>query len=261
MMKNNYDFVVTDIDFVLFRVTNSQWKLCNIENKNYYTLVFVTNGNAIYEVSGENIRVEKGDVVFFHKGKLHSVKSDKKNPWSFYSVAFDISNMENKDIIPMLTRIKQFGQYDEFFRMINSEWTAKKTGSLIKCRSLIMDILYNLIQEVEIKRPDELHYAKIEKVKGFLIENYRKTFTVSELSAIAGLSSSYFRMIFKKNTAMTVIQYQNKVKISKACDLLLSESCNVTEAAYSVGYNDIYYFSRVFKKIKGMSPSEYIKHH
>ena len=57
-------------------------------------------------------------------------------------------------------------------------------------------------------------------------------------------------------TGLTTVQFQNKLKIDKAKDLIISRSCNITEAAEAVGFSDVYYFSRMFRKITGKNPSE-----
>ena len=59
-------------------------------------------------------------------------------------------------------------------------------------------------------------------------------------------------------TGMSAIQFQNQQKIQRAKDLILSQNCNVTEAAQAVGFSDIYYFSRMFRKLTGKNPSEYL---
>ena len=56
---------------------------------------------------------------------------------------------------------------------------------------------------------------------------------------------------------MTPIKYLNELRIRNACQMLKNSNKNITEIAYDVGYSDSNYFSRVFKKVKGVSPSEY----
>jgi AraC-like DNA-binding protein len=86
-----------------------------------------------------------------------------------------------------------------------------------------------------------------------------ESYSIEELAELADISPSYFRNLFKRVTGLTVTQYKNRIKISKARDLILSGKCNVTEAAKTVGFNNIYYFSRLFKKITCANPSDFIK--
>ena len=111
------------------------------------------------------------------------------------------------------------------------------------------------VRSYQIKTPA----SKEKQIKNLIAENHARTFSAEILAETVGLSCSHFRALFKKKTGESVIQFQNRLKIAKACDLLKSGSCNVTEAAYATGFSDVYYFSRLFKKITGQSPSHYLK--
>jgi AraC-like DNA-binding protein len=262
--NDNFNFTVTDIDFVVYRVPNKKWKLDSFCNEKFYILGFAVDGQALYTINGEKTDIKKGDILFFQKGQIHSAVSTPENPWAYYSIAFDISFVSPKEIsaiekIPAVHSVKYFAEYANVFQKLSYVWTAKTMGYTIKCRSLIMELLYLIIQEMQNFGGKLSHSRVIEEIRNYMIENYTKTFQIKDLAQMAGMSPSHFRMLFKKHTGQTVIQYQNLLKINKACDLLQSGVCNITEAAYSVGYNDIYYFSRLFKKTVGVSPLAYVK--
>ncbi|OMC67430.1 hypothetical protein BK126_17730 [Paenibacillus sp. FSL H7-0326] len=90
-------------------------------------------------------------------------------------------------------------------------------------------------------------------------ENYSRHYSVQELAVMAGLSTSHFRLVFKKVTGQSILDYQNQIKLGKAKDLLLSGECNVTEAALHTGFGNVYYFSRLFKQVMGCNPSDYLR--
>jgi AraC-like DNA-binding protein len=140
---------------------------------------------------------------------------------------------------------------NSLFRELLQSWTSKHTGYSVRCRSRIMEILYILI--VHSLERKTLHLRMIETLIGLMADDERKFYTIGELSDKAGVSPSYLCLIFKQTTGMTAIQYQNRIKIGKARDLLLSGDCNVSMAAERLGFNDIYYFSRLFKKVTGMT--------
>ena len=144
------------------------------------------------------------------------------------------------------------------FSELNKIWTGKRSGYLIKCRSLILDILYTIIKEIDSSSYNSVHFKCIETVLNLLNSNYMYTYSVEDLAKVSNLSYSHFRVLFKKVTGLTTVQYQNSIRIYKSKDLLLSGDCNVTEAALSLGFNDIYYFSRLFKKVTGFPRSYYV---
>ena len=93
----------------------------------------------------------------------------------------------------------------------------------------------------------------------FFHENYNKPICIEEYATKHHMSVSWFIRNFKEYTELTPIQYILSLRISNAQTLLESTTYNVTEIADIVGYDNPLYFSRIFKKQSGMSPSEFRK--
>lgn len=261
---------VTDIDiqiksilFVVDRPRNPTWSFSVDEKREHFVLAYAQSGAAFYTIGGEKIHVKKGNVVFMKPHQAYCAKSDDENPWSFFSVAFvaEFGDDESKKFflsLPSIFRFSDSSRTLSNFAELHRVWTAKRTGCLIKCRSLILDIFHILLSD-EIRRGKaSAHYGKIESIVDMMRENSEKNFSLSELCEISGLSSSHFRMLFKEITGLSSVQFQNRLKIDCAKDLILSGSCNVTEAARAVGFDNVYYFSRLFRKLTGKNPSEYL---
>ncbi len=243
------NLTVTEIDFVISRIKNKNWKIDGLTNKKFNILAFAVDGNAFYKVNGDELEIERGDILFFRKGQVHSATTVEDNPWSYYSIAFDL----NCDVaIPVLSRAKSFYRYEKLLQRLYYEWTAKNNSYKIMCRSIMMELLCMIIRENSLPRA-----GVIEEIKNYMIENYDKSLTVEELAHMAGVSKSHFYMLFKESTGMSAIQYHNQIKMNMARDILQSGDSNVTQTAQSLGYDDIYYFSRLFKKIIGISPSKF----
>ncbi|GAB2562726.1 AraC family transcriptional regulator [Gracilibacillus alcaliphilus] len=93
-----------------------------------------------------------------------------------------------------------------------------------------------------------------------LIDNTTdRKLTSQEISDALGMNYTYLSMLFKQQTGKNVIQYQNERIIEKAIELFQKENYNVSEVSEKLDFANPYYFSRVFKKVTGMSPSLYIK--
>ena len=242
-------FNVTDVDFVIARHQNKNWKIDNLVNQKFYILAFAADGTAFYRMDQLHMKVERGDILFFQKGQIHSAMTAKDDPWSYYSIAFDADCGID---LPTLTKTTAFYRYEKQLQKLYYEWTAKDKGYRTMCRSIIMELICMTARENSLSRA-----GMIEDIKNYMIENYNKSLTVEELAKMAGVSKSHFHMLFKESTGMSAIQYHNRIKMNMARDLLQSGGCNVAQAAQSLGFDDIYYFSRLFKKMIGVSPSAF----
>jgi len=96
-----------------------------------------------------------------------------------------------------------------------------------------------------------------------LIEWIEKSFaekvTLSDMAAVVNVNQQYLCKIFKEFTGSTPVDYLNEVRIDHACFEMSVNRLNATEAAFNTGFNDLSYFSKVFRKYKGMSPTEFKK--
>lgn len=128
----------------------------------------------------------------------------------------------------------------------------------MKCKAELYQIIYNMEQEYfsEYLSTDKLEIIKpgIE----YIHQEYTKQhISIEELSDMCGITSEYFRKIFRTYYGTSPIKYINELKISHAKELLASGMYSVTEAAFQSGYTDISFFSREFKKNTDLSPKEY----
>lgn len=258
----SYDFTIAQIDFVVLREPNRDWYVKNITHP-LFIIAFAFSGNADYEVDGNCFSATGGDILFFQKNQVHTAHSANDNPWSYCSIAFDIIPFSKAaesyiEKIPILIKSKYSFECARLCSKLNTIWSKQPAGYMLKCRALLSELLFLLISDLE--SDDTVPYASaLNKVINHMVDNVSEDFRIDELAKMANMSPSYFRSNFKKYTGQSPLQYQNQLKINKACDLFKSRSCNVSEAAFTLGFENIYYFSRLFKKMTGLTPSEYIK--
>lgn len=103
--------------------------------------------------------------------------------------------------------------------------------------------------------------SAIEKAKHYIESNYHKDLSIEELSELADLSISHFCTLFKQITGYTFLEYVTHCRMEKAKDILQSSNVKVYQIAPLVGYQDPRYFTQVFKKASGKTPSEYREEH
>ncbi|MBC8585367.1 response regulator [Youxingia wuxianensis] len=93
----------------------------------------------------------------------------------------------------------------------------------------------------------------------YIEEHYRENIDLNILASHVHITPSYLSLMFKQTTGVNFIDHLNNTRIQKACELMKNLELKAYEISYMVGYNDEKYFSRVFKKVTGMSPSKYRK--
>lgn len=101
------------------------------------------------------------------------------------------------------------------------------------------------------------HSIAVAKAVDYINQHYSEEITLSFLAETASKSTNYFSFVFKKEVGMNFNEYLNEVRIRKAKEILDTTDNMIYEVAERVGYNDYKYFTKVFKKICGCSPSEY----
>jgi AraC-like DNA-binding protein len=99
--------------------------------------------------------------------------------------------------------------------------------------------------------------ARFQKVFAYLIEHYREEITLQEISEVAHLSPTSFCRYFKAVTGKTFLEIVNAYRIQHACQLLRKNQLSVSQIAFESGFNDVPYFNKLFKKMKGVSPMKF----
>ena len=97
----------------------------------------------------------------------------------------------------------------------------------------------------------------IQKAKDFIRENFHKDISLDEVSREVDISPYYFSKLFKQETGQNFIEYLTEVRLDCARDLLKGSECSIKEICVRAGYGDPNYFSRIFKKYEGVTPSEF----
>ncbi|MBD2703529.1 AraC family transcriptional regulator [Spirosoma sp. BT702] len=100
---------------------------------------------------------------------------------------------------------------------------------------------------------------RFKKITGYIMQNFDKDISLSEIAAVGNMGVTAFCNFFKEQFRVTFVEYLTTVRIGHACKLLSEHDRNIVEVAYECGFNNLANFNRQFKKLKGMTPSDYRK--
>jgi AraC-like DNA-binding protein len=130
--------------------------------------------------------------------------------------------------------------------------------NLRKLIHIISPLLTTRLKEIIIP-VESIDPVSIQKAKIYIRQNLFNKLPISSIAAIAGVSESHFTKIFKRSTGISCIKYIMELRIHEARNLLLNSSKNISEIAYSCGFESISHFNRSFKKHFQVSPKDYRK--
>lgn len=205
--------------------------------------------------------MQKTDIVFMKKGSQYQIIGNCNKPYHFIVVSFDLSCDSVLNDIPFsqVMHSSDPPYYITAFRDLANTWCYKSIAYKLKCKAILQDILYRLIHDFIMQEMHINNLSKIQDAVCYMENWYHKTLRIEELAEMVNLSVSHFRRQFKNIYRISPIDYLSSIRINKAKDLILSDMYSMGEIAEKVGYPNVYYFSRVFKKYTGYSPTVFKK--
>lgn len=121
----------------------------------------------------------------------------------------------------------------------------------------MLKLLSYYLEAANFTKPIINYDNNIAFILSYIEENFQNPLTVEELSNICHFHPNYFIRWFKSKTGLTPIAYINNRRIKAAQKLLLEEKNSISDISYKVGFSNLQYFSRLFKKQTGFFPKEY----
>jgi AraC-like DNA-binding protein len=231
-------------------------------------LIYCVEGEGWYRIGDKDyFQVKANQYFILPKGKSHAYGADRDNPWTIYWLHFkgkhaDIyseGQQTPQDIRPGVnSRINERQLvFEEIFSTIersSDRESLRYASSLLHYYLASMRYLRHYRQQVEVER--DMRDVKAA-VLHYMQENLERHITLEQLASYTGYSPSHFSLLFRKATGESPLAYLNRMKIERACQLLKTTSMRINQIAYKVGFDDAYYFSRLFSKLTGLSPKNY----
>lgn len=230
-----------------------------------FQILYISRGRGSLEVHGQLHEMSQGSAFLAIPGIPHKYKPVYETGWHEYWVGFKGSffdSMIEKDILSLDHLLFNPGinsRIIENFRLILEEVKAQKPLFQYRACAGIVTLLMDIFT-LERRNEQPNYYEEIvEKAKIIMEDNCFSNISITEISGQSGVSVPRLNEIFKAYTSMTPYQYFIHIKIQKAKNLLTQKDASVKEVAYKLGFDDQFYFSRLFKNKTGFSPSE-LKH-
>ncbi len=159
--------------------------------------------------------------------------------------------------IKLLIADDEFKYCQQALRLGAKEYLLKpvRSSDILQMVNRAVDELFGVQEDAKIKPMEEKNHL-VELAKEYMEEHYYENLMLIDVAQKAGISPGYLSTLFQKQLSKGFIDYLNEIRIEHACSYLQQNYLKTYEIAYKVGFKDEKYFSKVFKKLKGRSPSE-----
>ena len=231
-----------------------------------HVLIYCVDGIGWYEVNGERHTVTANHFFVLPAGKPHAYGADESNPWTIYWIHFSGAHatiyaagaLHPQEIKPnMRSRINYRNQiFEEIFNTLYNGYSRESlryVSSLLHYYLASMRYINFYRQTDKDTDSDGMVAAAIHYMK----ENIEKHLTLNDLATYTGYSLTHFSSLFKQQTGKSPLAYFNCLKIEASCQMLDNTDMHINQVCHKVGIPDCYYFSRLFRRITGLSPREY----
>ena len=231
-----------------------------------YILIYCTDGEGWFSIDGERRqRVCANQYFILPPDRPHAYASDEEHPWNIYWVHFKgtlasayISRTgETVTLNPgMNSRIKErITLFEEIFSTLKNGYSHE---NLRYVSSLFHHFLGSLCYWRQYRNAGATDEREAQDaIIHYMQENIEKKMQLADMARYAGYSTSHFSALFLRLTGHSPVAYFNLLKVQRACELLDFTDMKVNQISYKVGFDDAYYFSRLFKQVMGISPREY----
>lgn len=228
-------------------------------------LIYCIKGQGWCEIGENRYEINPGELLVIPPATPHKYGSNDNRPWTIYW-----THIKGKNNLPLLAGmgvnkakpVVWLGEEPELLALFEELLDIMEHGyadSRLLYASQILTHLVGLIIWVSHRSTGgSLNTTqKVAQCIAYMKQHLDQSSTVANFAAMANLSESHFRSLFKHQTGYTPMDYFIRLRIHKACQLLDTTSLNVKEIAHLTGFQDAFYFSRAFKTVVELSPANY----
>ena len=236
-----------------------------------YILIYCLEGHGWIELETGRHELVPNSYFIIPRNTAHKYGAKKEDPWSIYWIHFTgssakhfykkykLSNSSN-GYMPKIVQIpfeeRRIKYFNGIISLLESGYSREIVEYVnISLWQLLASFIYNdFFSKIRHQSKDT---NIVDTAINYMKENIDRSISVDELAGHLNYSNSYLYSLFKEETGYSPIHYFNHLKIQKACQYLSFTNLSIKEISFELGFSDPFYFSRLFKKLMELSPTEY----
>ncbi len=248
-----------------------------------YELVLFLQGRGIFQVAGRTEKIEPGRLFLIAPFVPHRLNTRDEIPCEHIAVHFDFAArvvpggaridrrkpyqivLEGGRVIPEVSRLAALDpraeKLEQLVQARRRDPGAPGLG-MLESRCLLLQILIQMLSDPDARRSpgaDPVIRAKMQRALTYMDLHPAEKLTAATLAESAGFSRSHFNRLFRLWTGYSPMEYLLRQRVAMAKQLLLNIDRPIKQIARQLGFTDAFHFSRTFRRIDGLPPTEYRK--
>lgn len=227
-------------------------------------LIVVKQGEGHMMLDLGESRLYADAVCFVTPGQTIGFSGEQGTQLEVYLFTFDLC--WDKDLPPSRCALPLQGEVaihsdDTLYQLCESVCSCCRSGLALerfRGQTHFQDLILWIFDHTRQVEKQDSRLA-MDRTRSYVESHYSESITIDRLARMAEISPKYYVSLFKKIYGITAIDYLTEVRVNKAKELMQQEGVRLKDVAYQVGYNDEFYFSRMFKKTVGVSPTAYLR--
>lgn len=228
-------------------------------------LIFCIHGEGVVEMNERRYKLSTNQFIVIPAHIPHTYQADLVNPWSIHWLHF------NGDELPIYTELfdkedavftltpemsrRIVGEFNALYQILTNGYSLDLLRQLSSSLRLLLTTL--CLDEGQLYGQKQEHQNYVDLCIQEMKENLHQSLSLDYLATKTALSKNYLVHLFHKKTGYSPVDYFIHLKIQRACQYLDTTNYSIKEIGTLIGYEDPYYFSRIFKKIMNQSPKQY----
>jgi AraC-like DNA-binding protein len=249
------------------------------KSNKFWTLIYIRSGVGMCLIDGQLRCLNEGDILFFpprvpysftsgdlgdeYNANIDTVVFRFDSSWlesllkTFKSLSREVLTLKERQNPLMIVGPKWMKMSALMSSLTDADPHNEATIVLEMIRQLSLDSDMVPLSDSVVKAQDA--HARKEKIERYVSCHLHHKISLDEISAYADMNKTYFCLFFRKHYGVSFTDYLNQKRLEAASAMLLNPNITIAEVAVACGYPTVTYFNRIFRRFKGMTPSEYRK--
>ncbi|MBQ9859964.1 MAG: AraC family transcriptional regulator [Clostridia bacterium] len=232
--------------------------------RDHYLIHYVSSGKGVLRCNRQEYTIGAGGLFILCPSQLAGYQADAHDPWQYAWVGFNGTDARRLVNLTGFSQQKPVlissdpSQTERLLRRI-ADASGNTAAADAEMAGHLYRFLAHLIRMNEQTPTTDTHQTYVRNALRYIQYNYANDVGVTDIAMYVGISRSQLYRAFLQDFGISPHNYLQTYRINEACSLLHNPELSIAEIAGSVGFNDPLYFSRVFKSLKGCTPTEYQK--